>query len=77
MKNGNDKLYIVKKNISFNNEVILMEGDVVKYLFKGRDQNDQVDHYFEVVNSAWCEGLEFCWTPNQVVEYLRYKTVYA
>ena len=78
MKNGNDKLYTVKKNISINNEVLLMEGDTVKYISSDRDiKTDQVYHEFEVVNSAWCMGIEVSWTPDQVAEYLRYKTIYV
>jgi hypothetical protein len=76
MKNGNDKLYTVKKNISFSNEVILMEGDTLKYVGSDRDNKDQVYHNFEVVNSAWSEEIEFSWTPAEVAEYLRYKTIY-
>jgi hypothetical protein len=78
MKNGKDKLYLVKKNISINNEVLLMEGDMLQYISSDRDiKTDQVYHEFVVINSAWCNGIEVSWTSDQVAEYLRYKTIYV
>jgi hypothetical protein len=52
-----------------------MEGDQLKYLSTDNDDGD-VDIYFEVVNSFWCDGLEINLTPQQVVEYLTYSVIY-
>ena len=80
MTNGKDKLYVVKKNISINNEVLLMEGDVLQYISSDRVTDhyghEHVYHDFEIVNSAWSGGIEVSWTSDEVAEYLRYKTIY-
>ena len=75
MKNGNNYIFNVKKSFAIDNQVIVMEGDQLKYLSTDNDDGD-VDIYFEVVNSFWCDGLEINLTPQQVVEYLTYSVIY-
>jgi hypothetical protein len=74
MKNGHNQQFIVKKSFVVGNQIVIMEGDVLKYL---QTENDDtvVDIYFEVVNSFWCMGMEFNLTPQQVAEYLIYQTI--
>jgi hypothetical protein len=75
MKNGNNYIFNVKKSFAIDNQVIVMEGDQLKYLSTDNDDGD-VDIYFEVVNSFWCDGMEINLTPQQVVEYLTYSIIY-
>jgi hypothetical protein len=75
MKNGNNQIFNVKKSFAIDNQVIVMEGDQLKYLSTDNDDGD-VDIYFEVVNSFWCDGMEINLTPKQVVEYLTYSVIY-
>jgi len=75
MKNGNNYIFNVKKSFAIDNQVIVMEGDQLKYLSTDNDDGD-VDIYFEVVNSFWCDGIEINLTPQQVVEYLTYSIIY-
>jgi len=76
MKNGNNQIFNVKKSFAIAEQIVVMEGDQLKYL--STDNNDgSVDIYFEVVNSFWCNGIEINLTPQQVVEYLTYdKTIH-
>ena len=74
MKNGNNYIFNVKKSFAIDNQVIVMEGDQLKYLSTNND-DESVDIYFEVVNSFWCEGIEINLTPQQVVEYLTYAII--
>jgi hypothetical protein len=74
MKNGNNYIFNVKKSFAIDNQVIVMEGDQLKYL--SIDNDESVDIYFEVVNSFWCDGMEINLTPQQVVEYLTYSIIY-
>jgi hypothetical protein len=74
MKNGNNYKFNVKKSFAIDNQVIVMEGDQLKYLSTDNDDGD-VDIYFEVVNSFWCDGMEINLTPQQVVEYLTYAII--
>jgi|LakMenEpi03Aug12_release.lakeMendotaPanAssembly.Ray.scaffolds.fasta_scaffold345809_5 hypothetical protein len=73
MKNGNNYIFNVKKSFAIDNQVIVMEGDQLKYL--SIDNDESVDIYFEVVNSFWCDGMEINLTPQQVVEYLTYAII--
>jgi len=75
MKNGNNYIFNVKKSFAIDNQVIVMEGDQLKYLSTDNDDGD-VDIYFEIVNSFWCDGMEINLTPQQVVEYLTYSIIY-
>jgi len=75
MKNGNNYIFNVKKSFAIDNQVIVMEGDQLKYLSTDNDDGD-VDIYFEIVNSFWCDGIEINLTPQQVVEYLTYSIIY-
>jgi hypothetical protein len=74
MKNGNNYIFNVKKSFAIDNQVIVMEGDQLKYLSTNND-DESVDIYFEVVNSFWCEGIEINLTPQQVVEHLTYAII--
>ena len=81
MKNGHDQKFIVKKSFIIGNQIVVMEGDVLQYIqteriegFKSRNDEVLVDIYFEAVNSFWCMGMEFNLTPQQVAEYLVYKS---
>lgn len=76
MKNGNNQIFNVKKLFAIDNQVIVMEGDQLKYLSTDNDDGD-VDIYFEVVNSFWCYGMEINLTPQQVVEYLTYDRIFC
>lgn len=75
MKNGHNQKFIVKKSFVVGNQIVIMEGDELKYL---QTENDEgvVDIYFEVVNSFWCTGMEFNLTPQQVADHLVYHTQY-
>ena len=75
MKNGNNQIFNVKKSFAIDNQVIVMEGDQLKYLSTDNDDGD-VDIYFEVVNSFWCCGMEINLTPQQVVEHLTYDRIF-
>tara|TARA_R110000868_G_scaffold132658_1_gene343885 strand:- start:456 stop:686 length:231 start_codon:yes stop_codon:yes gene_type:complete len=75
MKNGNDKIFNVKKSFVIGDQIVIMEGDQLKWL--STDNNDgNPDIYFEVVNSFWCNGMEINLTPKQVAEHLTYSTIY-
>jgi hypothetical protein len=78
MKNGNNQKFNVKKSFVIADQVVVMEGDQLKYLLtdtaNGGDESVYI--YFEVINSFWCEGIEINLTPKQVVEYLTYAIVY-
>ena len=76
MKNGNNQIFNVKKSFAIANQVVIMEGDQLKYLSTDNDDGD-VDIYFEVVNSFWCEGMEVNLTPQQVVEHLTYDRIFC
>jgi hypothetical protein len=75
MKNGNNYIFNVKKSFVIDNQVIVMEGDQLKYLSTDND-DESVDIYFEVVNSFWCDEMEINLTPQQVVEHLTYSIIY-
>ena len=75
MKNGNNQIFNVKKSFAIANQVVVMEGDQLKYLSTDSDDDESVDIYFEVINSFWCEGMEVNLTPQQVVEYLTYDRI--
>jgi hypothetical protein len=75
MKNGDNKIFNVKKSFVVGDQIVVMEGDQLKWL--STDNNDgSPDIYFEVVNSFWCEGMEFNLTVKQVAEHLTYSTIY-
>ena len=77
MKNGDNQKFNVKKSFTIANQVVVMEGDQLKYLSTDNDDNGKsADIYFEVVNSFWCEGMEINLTPQQVVEHLHYDCSY-
>ena len=77
MKNGDNQKFNVKKSLTIANQVVVMEGDQLKYLSTDNDDNGKsADIYFEVVNSFWCEGMEINLTPQQVVEHLHYDRIY-
>ena len=77
MKNGDNQKFNVKKSFTIANQVVVMEGDQLKYLSTDNDFNGKsVDIYFEVVNSFWCEGMEINLTTQQVVEHLSYDRIY-
>jgi len=76
MKNGNNQIFNVKKSFAIADQVVVMEGDQLKYLSTDTVNDESVDIYFEVINSFWCEGIEINLTPKQVVEYLTYDKVY-
>ena len=77
MTNGQNKIFIVKKSFAIANQVVVMEGDKLEHISTDRDTNtDEVDIYFEVVNSFWCEGMEINLTPKQVTEYLVYEVTF-
>ena len=77
MKNGDNQKFNVKKSFTVANQVVVMEGDQLKYLSTDNDFNGKsVDIYFEVVNSFWCEGMEINLTTQQVVEHLSYDRIY-
>ncbi len=77
MTNGQNKIFIVKKSFTLADQVVVMEGDKLEYISTDRDKNtDEVDIYFEVVNSFWCEGMEINLTPTQVAEYLVYEVTF-
>jgi len=77
MKNGNNQIFNVKKSFAIADQVVVMEGDQLKYLSTDTVNDDEsVDIYFEVINSFWCEGMEINLTPKQVVKYLTYDKVY-
>ena len=77
MKNGDNQKFNVKKSLTIANQVVVMEGDQLKYLSTDNDFNGKsADIYFEVVNSFWCEGMEINLTPQQVVEHLHYDRIY-
>ena len=76
MKNGHNKIFNVKKSFTIADQVVVMEGDQLEHILTDRDKNtDEVDIYFEVINSFWCEGLEINLTPKQVAEYLVYSVI--
>ena len=75
MKNGNNQIFNVKKSFAIANQVVIMEGDQLKYLSTDSDDDESVDIYFEVINSFWCEGMEVNLTSQQVVEYLTYDRI--
>jgi hypothetical protein len=67
------RTFNVKKSFAIDNQVIIMEGDRLKFLKRDiNDNSDEVDIYFLVVDSFWCYELEINLTPNQVAEYLIY-----
>ena len=75
MRNGNDRKFNVKKSFIVGDQIVIMEGDQLMWL--STDNNDgNPDIYFEVVNSFWCEGMEFNLTSKEVAEYLTYSTIY-
>ena len=77
MINGQNKIFIVKKSFAIADQVVVMEGDKLEHISTDRDTNtDEVDIYFEVVNSFWCEGMEINLTPKQVAEYLVYEVTF-
>ena len=77
MKNGDTQKFNGKKSLTIANQVVVMEGDQLKYLSTDNDDNGKsADIYFEVVNSFWCEGMEINLTPQQVVEHLHYDCSY-
>ena len=75
MKNGNNQIFNVEKSFVIANQVIVMEGDQLKYLSTDYNDDESVDIYFEVVNSFWCEGMEINLTPQQAAEYLTYDRI--
>ena len=77
MKNGNNNVFNVKKSFTITNQVVVMEGDQLKYLSTDNLNGENVDIYFEVVNSFWCEGMEINLTPQQVAEYLTYNRIFC
>ena len=77
MKNGNNQIFNVEKSFVIANQVIVMEGDQLKYLSTDYNDDESVDIYFEVVNSFWCEGMEVNLTPQQVVEHLTYDRIFC
>jgi hypothetical protein len=72
MKNGKDSLFIVNKSFVLGGQIVVMKGDVLKFISTENDEG-VVDIYFEVVNSFWCDGMECNLTPQQVAEHLVYK----
>ena len=74
MKNGNNQIFNVKKSFTIADQMVVMEGDQLKYLSTDNDDGI-VDIYFEIVNSFWCSGMEINLTPQQVVEYLTYDKI--
>ena len=78
MKNGNNQIFNVKKSFAIADQVVVMEGDQLKYLLTdtANGGDEKVDIYFEVINSFWCKGMEINLTLKQVVEYLTYDKVY-
>ena len=75
MRNGDNKTFNVKKSFVVGDQIVVMEGDQLKWLSTDNNDGDP-DIYFEVVNSFWCEGMEFNLTPQQVAEYLTYTVVF-
>ena len=74
MKNGNNQIFNVKKSFTIADQMVVMEGDQLKYLSTDNDDGI-VDIYFEIVNSFWCSEMEINLTPQQVVEYLTYDKI--
>jgi hypothetical protein len=75
MKNGKDSLFIVNKSFVLGGQIVVMKGDVLKFISTEND-GGVVDIYFEVVNSFWCDGMECNLTSQQVAEYLVYKVTF-
>lgn len=77
MKNGNNKIFNVKKSFTLNNnEIVVMNGDQLQHILTHRNKDtDKIVIYFEVINSFWCEGLEINLTPQQVADYLDYDRI--
>lgn len=75
MINGHNKIFNVKKSFVVGNQIVIMDGDQLKYL-STENNDDNVDIYFEVINSFWCSGMEINLTPTEVAEYLNYSVIY-
>ena len=75
-RNGEDKIFNVKKSFTISNQVVVMEGDQLKWISTDRE-DENVDINFEIINSFWGEGLEINLKPNQVAEYLSYRVTYT
>ena len=74
--NGEDKIFNVKKSFTISNQVVVMEGDQLKWISTDRE-DENVDINFEIVNSFWGQGLEISLKPNEVAEYLSYRVTYT
>lgn len=80
-KNGNNELFNVKKSFTLgDNEIVVMEGDQLKYISTDRNKDtDKIVICFEVINSFWCEDVmietEINLTPQQVADYLIYDKI--